>query len=74
MVYHHPLLSYMGMKDEGFILDLEHLTKRIFQPMKVTSLDLEKAGTKRSYADVISECSCVTLTNPDCHAWIKPKA
>lgn len=73
MIYHHPLLSYMGFKDNGLILDLEHVRKNVFQPMQVQKLDLNSAGISRSYANVISECSCVTVMNPDCHAWIGPK-
>jgi hypothetical protein len=73
-IYHHPLFSATGWEDVGMILDLEHVRKHAFMPTGVRTLDLKTPGTKLAEAKVISEASCLTLSYPDCHAIIKPKA
>lgn len=73
-IYHHPLFSASGWEDNGLILDLEHIRAKEFMPMGVRPLDLKLAGTSLSDATVISEVSCLTLSNPDCHAIIRPTA
>lgn len=73
-IYHHPLFSATGWADNGLILDLEHIRAKEFMPMGVRPLDLKLAGTSLSDATVISEVSCLTLANPDCHAIIRPTA
>jgi hypothetical protein len=74
LVMHHPLLSATGMADYGLALDMEHVHKHEFLPMEVTELDLVTSGQRKSNAKVIAEASCTTLTFPDCHALIGPKA
>lgn len=73
-VYHHPIFDESGWGDNGLILDFEHIQKHDFLPMGVYDLDLQKAGTSRSNARVISEASFLTLTNPACHGIIAPRA
>lgn len=68
--YHHPLLSLTGWKDNGILLDMEHVRKHEFVPMKVTTLDLKTSGQRNADARVIAEASCLTLQYPDCHALI----
>lgn len=72
-IYHHPLLSLTGWKDNGLILDMEHVRKHEFMPMKVTDLDLITSGQRNAKARVIAEASCVTLQYPDCHGVIYGK-
>lgn len=73
-IYHHPLFDETGWGDNGLILDFEHISKHDFKPMSVYDLDLIKTGESLSNARIISEASFLTLTNPACHAIIKPKA
>lgn len=73
-IIHHPLFSATGWADNGLILDLEHIRAKEFMPMGVRPLDLKLSGTSLSDATVISEVSCYTLANPDCHAIIRPTA
>lgn len=74
LVNQHPLFSQIGLSDYGIILDMDHVTKNDFVPMTVTELDLKKSGQRNVQAKVIQEVSALTLTNPDCHAIIRPKA
>lgn len=73
-IYHHPLLTSTGWADNGIVLDLEHVRKHDFIPLTIKPLDLRLAGTKNADATVIQEASFLTLSYPDCHAIIKPKA
>lgn len=74
LVYHHPLLSLSGAEDEGILLDMEHISKKEFYPLTVTTLDLKTSGQRLADAKVLGESSCVITSFPDCHAIIKPKA
>jgi len=74
LVKQHPLFSQIGLSDYGIILDMDQISKHDFVPMQVTELDLVKAGTRNVKAKVLQEVSALILTNPDCHAIIKPAA
>lgn len=74
LVMQHPLFKELGLTDYGLILDMAHIEKQDFIPMKVEVLDLRTSGQRNSEAKVIQEVSALLLTNPDCHGIIKPKA
>ena len=74
LVYHHPLFDISGWNDNGMVLDINNIEKRVFQPMQLQTLDLVKAGTKKADATVISETSTLVLRYPDTHALIGPQA
>ena len=73
LVRQHPLFSQIGMSDYGLILDMDQISKHDFVPMTVKELDLVKSGQRNVKAKVLQEVSALILTNPDCHAIIKPK-
>lgn len=71
-IVHHPLFDEAGWSKNGVAIDLEHLTKFEFVPMKATELDLRGSGQSNVNAKVIQEVSCMVLKYPECHAIIKP--
>lgn len=71
-IVHAPLLDELGWKENGIVLDLEHLYKKEFVPMHATELDLKGSGQRNANAKVIQEVSCLVLRHPDCHAIIMP--
>jgi len=73
-IRHAPLFTASGWGENGMLLDMAHIHKHDFIPMQVTSLDLKKSGQRNSEAKVIQEASFLTLTYPDCHALLGPKA
>lgn len=73
-IVHHPLFDETGWSKKGVAIDLEHLTKFEFVPMKATELDLRGSGQSNVNAKVIQEVSCMILKYPDCHAIIEPAA
>lgn len=73
-IVHAPLLDELGWKENGIVLDFEHIYKKEFVPMHATELDLKGSGQRNANAKVIQEVSCLVLRHPDCHAIIKPKA
>lgn len=73
-IVHAPLLDELGWKENGIVLDFEHIYKKEFVPMHATELDLKGSGQRNANAKVIQEVSCLVLRHPDCHAIIKPNA
>lgn len=73
-VVHAPLFDEMGWSENGCAIDLEHLYKKDFVPMKATEIDMIHSGQKNAKAKVLQEVSCMVLRYPDCHAIIRPKA
>lgn len=73
-IVHNPILDETGWSDRGIAIDLEHLYKKEFVPMKATEIDLKGSGQRNANAKVIQEVSCLILRHPDCHAIIKPAA
>lgn len=73
-ILHGPLLDETGWADNGVVLDLEHVYKKDFQPMKAIELDLKSSGQKNAKAKVLQEVSCMILRYPACHALIRRKA
>ena len=71
-IVHAPLLDELGWKENGIVLDFEHIYKKEFVPMKATEIDLKGSGQRNANAKVIQEVSCLILRHPDCHAIIKP--
>lgn len=67
-----PLFNENGWLDKGVVLDLEHLEKYEFVPMKAFELDLRASGQSNVNAKVIQEVSCMVLKYPECHAIIEP--
>lgn len=73
-IVHNPILDETGWGDKGVAIDLEHLYKKEFVPMKATEIDLRGSGQRNANAKVIQEVSCLVLRHPDCHAIIEPAA
>lgn len=71
---HNPLFDEIGMEDEGLILDMSHIYRRAFVPMKAAEIDFISNGEKNAKGKTVQECSCLILKYPDCHAWVRPKA
>lgn len=70
-IVHNPILDETGWGSKGIAIDLEHLYKKEFVPMKATEIDLRGSGQRNANAKVIQEVSCLILRHPDCHAIIE---
>lgn len=70
-IVHDPILDEEGWSSKGIAIDLEHLYKKEFVPMKATEIDLRGSGQRNANAKVIQEVSCLVLRHPDCHAIIE---
>ncbi len=72
MLKHHPLFDYYNWSDGAVILDLNHVRKRVFDPMKVRKLDLMTSGIKKANSLVIEENFGLEFRYRDTHALIMP--
>lgn len=68
LVIHHELFDLNGMKDCGFALDPEYLTKKTHLSWSRNILDLKKAGVRNTDAVVIQEVACLYLRYAKAHA------
>jgi hypothetical protein len=73
-VVHHPLMTELGWRYRGAVVDLEHVYKQEFVKMKQENHDFKSSGTANSNATSLQECSTVFLQYPEAHLLIKPKA
>lgn len=71
LTIHHELFNQCEMKDCGFVLDPEYLTKKTFLSFKRNVLDLKKAGIRNTDAAVLQEISCLYLRYPKAHARVQ---
>ena len=71
LTIHHELFNQCEMKDCGFVLDPEYLTKNTFLSFKRNVLDLKKAGIRNTDAAVLQEISCLYLRYPKAHARVQ---
>jgi hypothetical protein len=72
--YYHPLFDEAGWDEKALVLDITHLEKVVFKPLRKREIDLKGSGQSLAKAEVVEECSGLVLRYPDCHAIIKPKA
>ncbi len=70
--YYHPLLDKAGKTDWAIVLDLAHIEKAVFLPMRQREIDLKGSGQSLAKARVIEEASAVVVRYPDTHAIIYP--
>jgi len=73
-LHKHRLLTELNMGQYGFILDLEHVHERAFQPLHETTIDLKKSGQKNAEAKVLMEVVCPLFKYPATHMILKPAA
>jgi hypothetical protein len=66
-VLHDEVFDQVGMPGNGYILDPEYLTKRIYKPLNRLDLELVKSGQRNTNARVLTEISGVILKYPDAH-------
>ena len=66
-ILHYELLNDLGMSANGFALDPDFLKKKCFEKMKSEVIDLQKLMIRDSKGVLMTETSCVFITNPDAH-------
>lgn len=67
------MLDVQGKSDEVLVLDPEYLSKRLFKAWARTTYDMEKLAVRDTNAVVLTETSCLYLTNKNAHAILKLK-
>ena len=72
MLKHHTLFNYYNWHDGAVVLDLNHIRKRVYDPMRVRPLDLMSSGLKKANALVLEEHFGLEFRYPDTHALIMP--
>ncbi len=74
LVRHHPLFDYHGFANNGLVLDMNNIRKRVFtgMPMRVRKLDLMSSGIKRANAYVLEEAFGLEVRYADTHAILRP--
>lgn len=74
LVRHHPLFDYHGFANNGLVLDMNNIRKRVFvgMPMRVRKLDLMSPGIKRANAHVLEEAFGLEVRYADTHAILRP--
>lgn len=72
--YYHPLFDEAGWDEKILVLDLAHLEKIVFQPLRKRTIDLKGSGQSLAKAEVVEEISGLVLRYPNCHAMISPKS
>ena len=60
-----------GYTNNGLILDIDNVERRIRQATTTTELDLNKTGQRKVKAYRIDEAWTMAFRNPDTHAWIE---
>jgi|GEM_PF-159052 len=60
-----------GFTNNGLILDIDNVERRIRQATTTTELDLNKTGQRKVKAYRIDEAWTMAFRNPDTHAWIE---
>lgn len=66
-VVHSEVFDTCNHADDGLIIDPEYITKYVFVPMTLDSLDLKRSGVRNVDATVITEASCLVLRHPATH-------
>ncbi len=74
MLKHHTLFNDYNWADGAVVLDLNHVRKRVWDPMRVRKLDLMITGEKRANALVLEENFGLEFRYPDTHALIMPSS
>jgi len=60
-----------GFTNNGLILDIDNVERRIRQATTTTELDLNKTGQRKVKAYRIDEAWTMAFRNPDTHAWVE---
>lgn len=71
LAIHHELFDQNNMKDCGFALDPDYLTKKTFVSWDRSLLDLKAAGIRNTDAVIIREVACIYLRYAKAHARLK---
>lgn len=67
LVKHAPLLNFAGWTDKIIQLDMNNVEKHVFKALETDSIDFQESGQRKTKADIIDECFCCALKNPDTH-------
>lgn len=74
LIKHHQLFDDVGWASKGLVLDIANIEKHVFDPMKTTTLELNKTGVRKSNAVRLEETFCLATRYADTHAIIEPEA
>ncbi len=72
MMRHHEGFNHTGFGEVGAVLDMNHIRKRVFEPMRVRKLDLMTSGISKSNKYVIEETFGLEVRHKDTHALLLP--
>ena len=73
MLRHHEGFNHTGFSGVGAVLDMNHIRKRVFEPMRVRKLDLMTSGISKSNKYVIEETFGLEVRHKDTHALLLPQ-
>ena len=65
------MLDVQGKSDEVLILDPEYMRKRLFKAWSRETYDMKKLAVRDTEAVVLTETSCIYLTNENAHSVLK---
>ncbi len=68
LVMYCEMMDLQGKEDEVLVLDPEYMTKRYFKGWSREEYDMKKLAIRDTNAVVLTEESCIYLTNPNAHA------
>jgi hypothetical protein len=68
---HHKLFDNQGHKDDGMVVDMTNIKRRVFAPLSQRPLKLREAGISNVNATLIEEIFCLETRYLDTHARIK---
>jgi hypothetical protein len=71
LVMYCEMMDKEGMEDEVLVIDPEYMTKKIFKGWSRDEYDMKKLAVRDTKAVVVSETSCLYLTNKNAHAVLK---
>ena len=71
LVMYCEMMDLQGKEDEVLVLDPEYMTKKVFKGWSREEYDMKKLALRDTKAVVLSETSCLYLTNKDAHAILK---
>lgn len=71
---HHKLFDNQGHKDDGMVVDMTNIKRRVFAPLSQRPLKLREAGISNVNATLIEEIFCLETRYLDTHARIKRTA
>lgn len=71
LIMYSELMDLQGKADEVLVIDPEYMTKKFFKGWSRENFDMKALAIRDTQAVVLTEDSCIYLTNPNAHAILK---